>query len=196
MTMPPRLRKLVLTTHLTVSVGWLGAVVVFLALAVVGLTDQNAVTVRGVYLVMEPTAWLVLLPLAVASLLTGIIQAVGSPWGLFRHYWVVLKLVINVVSTLVLLTYMQTFAAMAAAAAAPDADLDTVRNPSPAIHAAAALVLLLGAAALSVYKPRGDTRYGWRKQRRAGAPDGPAVPWRPAPRGSTRRMARVHRALG
>lgn len=166
MTMPPRLRKLVLTAHVTVSVGWLGAVVVFLALAVVGLTDQNAGTVRGVYLVMEPTAWLVLVPLAVASLLTGIIQAVGSPWGLFRHYWVVLKLVINVVSTLVLLTYMETFAAMAAAAADPGTDLDVVRNLSPAIHAGAALVLLLGAAMLSVYKPRGATRYGWRKQRR------------------------------
>lgn len=169
MTMPPQLRKLVLTAHITVSVGWLGAVVAFLALAVVGLTDQDAATVRGVYLVMEPTAWLVLLPLAVASLLTGIVQSVGSPWGLVRHYWVIMKLGINVVSTLVLLTYMDTFATMAAAAADPGADLDAVRNPSPAIHAGAALVLLLGAALLSVYKPRGLTRYGWRRQRRLAA---------------------------
>lgn len=165
MTMPPRVRKLVLTAHVTVSVGWLGAVVVFLALAVVGLTEQNAATVRGVYLVMEPTAWLVLVPLAGASLLTGIIQSLGSQWGLFRHYWVILKLGINVVSTLVLVTYMNTFATMAAAAADPGTDLDVVRNPSPAIHAGAALVLLLGAAMLSVYKPRGLTRYGWRRQR-------------------------------
>lgn len=164
--MPARLRKLVLTAHIIASVGWFGAVVVFLALAVVGLTDQNAATVRGVYLLMEPTAWLVLLPLAVASLLTGIIQSLGSPWGLFRHYWVILKLVINVVSTLVLLTYMDTFATMAAAAADPGTALDAVRNPSPAIHAGAALILLLGAALLSVYKPRGLTRYGWRGQRR------------------------------
>ncbi|MHA6781844.1 DUF2269 domain-containing protein [Pseudonocardia saturnea] len=163
--MPPRVRKLVLTAHVTVSVGWLGAVVVFLALAVVGLTEQNAATVRGVYLVMEPTAWLVLVPLAGASLLTGIIQSLGSQWGLFRHYWVILKLGINVVSTLVLVTYMNTFATMAAAAADPGTDLDVVRNPSPAIHAGAALVLLLGAAMLSVYKPRGLTRYGWRRQR-------------------------------
>lgn len=167
--MPPRLRKLVLTAHVTASVGWLGAVVVFLALAVVGLTDQNALTVRGVYVVMEPTAWLVLLPLAAASLLTGIVQAVGSPWGLFRHYWVVLKLVITVLSTLVLLAYMGTFAALAAAAADPGTDLDAVRNPSPAIHAGIALSGLLGAAVLSVYKPRGVTRYGRRWQRRLAA---------------------------
>jgi hypothetical protein len=81
MTMPPCLRKLALTAHVTSSVGWLGACVVFLALAVVGLTSQDAQTVRGAYLVMEPTAWLVLVPLAFASLLTGIVQSLGTTWG-------------------------------------------------------------------------------------------------------------------
>ena len=37
-----------------------------------------------------------------------------------------------------------------------------LRNPSPVAHAAAALLLLLVATALSVYKPRGMTRYGHR----------------------------------
>lgn len=167
MIMSRRVRKVVLTAHVSVSVGWLGAVVVFLALAVIGLTTKDAVTVRGVYLVMEPTAWLVLVPLAGASLLTGIVQAVGSPWGLLQHYWVVLKLAITAVCTLVLMTYMPTFAAMAALAADPATAVDAVRNPSPAVHAGAALVLLLGAAALSVHKPRGLTRFGWRRQRPA-----------------------------
>src|SRR5918994_1989748 len=113
MIMPPRLRKLALTAHVTTSVGWLGAVVVFLALAVVGLTSQDAQTVRGAYLVMEPAAWLVLVPLAFASLLTGIIQSLGTTWGLFRHYWVLFKLVIAVFVTIVLLLYMETFRYMA-----------------------------------------------------------------------------------
>lgn len=169
MTMPRRLRKLVLTVHVTVSVGWLGAIAAFLALALVGLTHEDPVAVRGVYLVMEPTAWLVLVPLAVASLLTGVLQSLGSPWGLLRHYWVVLKLGITAVSTLVLLTYMDTFAAMAATAADPGSALGAVRNPSPAVHAGAALVLLISAATLSVVKPRGLTRYGWRRQRRPAA---------------------------
>jgi len=86
MTMPPHLRKFALTAHVTTTVGWLGAVVVFLALAVVGLTSQDPQTVRGAYLVMEPAAWLVLVPLAFASLLTGIVQALGTTWGFFRHY--------------------------------------------------------------------------------------------------------------
>jgi hypothetical protein len=164
MNMPPRLRRLALTTHVTCSVGWFGAVVVFLALAVIGLASPQPQTVRGVYLVMEPAAWSVLVPLAFASLLSGLVQSLGTSWGLARHYWVLAKLLINVVTTVVLLLYLPTFAAMAAAAAEPGVDLAAVRNPSPVIHAGAAMVLLLLAAALSVYKPRGLTRYGWRRR--------------------------------
>jgi uncharacterized membrane protein len=166
MSMPPRVRKLALTAHVTSSVGWLGAVAAFLCLALVGLVHGDAETVRGVYLAMEPAAWLVLVPLAIASLLTGVVQALGTTWGLFRHYWVVFKLVITVVSTVVLLLYMETFSLMADVAADESADLGMVRNPSPVLHAVAAMILLLTASALAIYKPRGLTRYGRRKRRR------------------------------
>ncbi len=172
MTMTPGVRKLALTAHVVSSVGWLGAVTGFLALAVVGLTSQDAQTVRGSYLVMEPAAWFVLVPLAVASLLTGLVQSLGTTWGLFRHYWVLFKLLINLVATAVLLMYMETFSLMARVAADPSADLRAVRNVSPALHAALALVLLLAATVLAMYKPRGMTRYGQRKQHepRTGSP--------------------------
>ena len=163
MTMPPRLRKFALTAHVTSSVGWLGAVVAFLALAVVGLISQDAQTVRGAYLVMEPAAWFVLVPLAFASLLTGIVQSLGTMWGVFRHYWVLFKLLITVFATIVLLIYMQTFRFMAGMAADPSADLGVVRNASPALHAALGLLVLLVATVLAVYKPRGRTRFGRRK---------------------------------
>ena len=164
MTMTPRVRKLALTAHVTSSVGWLGAVAGFLALAVVGLTSEDAQTVRGAYLVMEPAAWFVLVPLALASLLTGLVQALGTTWGLFRHYWILFKLLINVFSTTVLLLYMETFSFMAGVAADPSADLGVVKNSSPLLHAVAALALLLAATTLAVYKPRGLTPYGRRKQ--------------------------------
>jgi hypothetical protein len=162
--MTPRVRKFALTAHVTSSVGWLGAVAGFLALAVVGLTSQDAQTVRGAYLVMEPAAWFVLVPLAFASLLTGLVQALGTTWGLFRHYWVLFKLLINVFATIVLLMYMETFRFMAGVAADPSADLGVVRNASPMLHASVALLLLLAATTLAVYKPRGMTPYGRRKQ--------------------------------
>ena len=117
------------------------------------------------YLVMEPAAWFVLVPLALASLLTGIVQSLGTTWGLFRHYWVLFKLLITAFATSVLLIYMGTFRYMAAVAADPTADLGVVRNLSPALHAVLALLVLLVAAVLAVYKPQGMTRYGQRKAR-------------------------------
>lgn len=170
MPMTPGVRKFVLTAHVTSSVGWLGAVAGFLALAVASLISQNGQMVRAAYLAMELTAWFVIVPLSVASLLTGLIQSLGTTWGLFRHYWVLFKLLINVFATIVLLMYMQTlhyFAGVAAEPTLSGADLDLLRSASPVLHAGAALLLLLVATVLAVYKPRGMTPYGRRKQLRA-----------------------------
>ena len=165
--MTPRLRKLALTAHVASSVGWLGAVAGFLALAVAGLTSQDAQLVRAVYLAMELTVWFVLVPLAVASLLTGLVQSLGTNWGLFRHYWILVKLLINVVATIVLLLYMQTLGSLADVAARTTLsgdDLSRLQSPSPVLHAGVALLLLLVATVLAVYKPRGLTPYGQRRQ--------------------------------
>jgi hypothetical protein len=167
MTMTPRLRKLALTAHVTSSVGWLGAVAGFLALAVAGLTSQDAQTVRAAYLTMELTGWFVLVPLTLASLLTGLVQSLGTKWGLFRYYWILAKLLINLFATIVLLMYMRTLdylAGVAAEATESGGDLGVLRSPSPTIHAALALLLLLVATALAVYKPRGMTPWGQRTQ--------------------------------
>lgn len=167
MTMTPRLRRFALAAHVASSVGWFGAVVVFLALAVVGLTSQDAQTVRGAYLVMEPAARYVLVPLAFASLLTGLVQSLGTKWGFFRHYWVLFKLLINVFATIVLLLYVQTLSSLADVAAETTLsgdDLGVLRSASPALHAGAALLLLLVATTLAVFKPPGLTPYGQRKQ--------------------------------
>jgi hypothetical protein len=155
--MNPVLRRVVFTTHVTSSVGWVGAVLVFLALAGIGLTSQDEPTVRGAYLVMAPAAWLVLVPLAHASLLSGIAISLGTPWGLFRHYWVVFKLAITVFATVILLFYIGTFRQMAGIAADPVVELQLVRNPSPLVHSILALILLVAATVLSVYKPFGLT---------------------------------------
>ncbi len=167
MTMTPRLRKFALTAHVASSVGWLGAVVAFLPLAVVGLIGQDAQTVRAVYLVMELIGWYALVPLALASLLTGLVQSLGTPWGLLRHYWVLFKLLINVFSTIVLLGYMETLGYLSGVATnttSSGADLGVPQSASPLLHAGGGLLVLLIAVTLSVYKPRGMTRYGRRKQ--------------------------------
>src|ERR1700704_845733 len=103
-------RKFALTAHVTSSVGLLGSIAAFLALAISGLTSQDIKMVRAAYLAMELIARFVIVPLAFASLLTGLIQSLGTPWGLFRHYWVVVKLLLTVFATVVLLVRMELMA--------------------------------------------------------------------------------------
>jgi hypothetical protein len=158
-----------LVAHVTCSVGWLGAVVTSLALSVIGLTADDGELVRAVYLTLEPLGWYVLVPLSVASLVTGLVQSLGTTWGLFRHYWVLIKLLMNLFATGVLLLYMGTLTALAdrAEAAAPGSDGTAgLADPSPVLHSAAAVVLLLIATVLSIYKPRGTTAHGRRAQLR------------------------------
>ena len=177
------LRRFTFTTHVTTSVGWVGAVIVFLVLAIIGLTSADERTIRGAYLVMAPAAWFVLVPLAFASLLSGLVVSLGTPWGIFRYYWVVFKLVITTFCTIILLIYMGTFAAMAAVAADPTVAVATIRNPSPIVHAALALLLLLIANVLAIYKPLGLTPYGIRmaplatRGRVAAPADEHVAPW-------------------
>jgi len=166
MTMTPRLRKFALTAHVTSSVGWLGSVAGFLALAIAGLTSQDARMVRAAYLAMELTAWFVIVPLSLASPLTGLVQSLGTTWGLFRHYWVLVKFLITIPSTIVLLLHMRPITYLADVAAETtlsNADLRGLRIQL-VVDAGAALLVLLVATTLSVYKPRGMTQYGRRKQ--------------------------------
>ena len=171
--MTPALRRFTFTTHITSSIGWIGAVIAFLAFAVIGFTSNDEAKVRGAYLLMAPAAWFVLVPLAHASLLSGIILSLGTTWGLFRHYWVVLKLGITVFATVILLIDMETLRQMAGVSADPIVDPAVVRNASPILHAILALILLIAATVLGVYKPFGMTDYGrrkYREQRQAVAP--------------------------
>ena len=162
--MTPALRRFTFTTHITSSVGWVGAALAFLALAVIGFISDDPLKVRGAYLLMAPAAWFVLVPLAHASLLSGLVLSLGTTWGLFRYYWVALKLGITVFATVILLIYMGTFREMAGVAADPVIDLAVVRNASPIVHAILALILLLAATWLGIYKPFGMTPYGMRQQ--------------------------------
>jgi hypothetical protein len=163
MTMAPGLRKLALTVHLTSSVGWIGAVVAYLALGIAAVTSHDAQTVRAAWIAMEVTGWLVIVPLAIAALLTGLVISLGTPWGLFRHYWVVITLLLTILSTAVLVLHMPTVSALADVAREADS-----AHPGglggDLFHAGGGLLVLLVITVLNVYKPQGMTPYGWRKQ--------------------------------
>lgn len=163
MTISAGMRKLALTVHVTCSVGWFGAVAVFFALAVVGLTSEDEQRVRAAYIAMGMTAWLVIVPLSIASPISGLLQSLISRVGLIRHYWVIVKAVMTIPATVFLLLHMQTIARVAAAATEGTiaAGLQSLRAQLAA-NALLAMLVLLTTTALSVYKPRGMTGYGRR----------------------------------
>src|SRR5215475_14336445 len=164
--MKPGPRKFALTVHIILSVGWLGAVLGFLALAAASLASHDVQIVRGLYLAMGVTGWFVIMPLCLASLLTGLVMSLGTDWGLFRYYWVMTKFLLTIVSTLILFGFMQTLSHISALAADTTMSIDKLRNlsQSPVLHSGGGLLVLLVNTMLSVYKPWGRTRYGLRKQ--------------------------------
>jgi len=165
MIMSPGLRKFALTAHVTSSIGWFGAVAAFLALAIAGLTSHDAQLVQAAYLVMGLTTWFVIVPFAFVSLVSGVVSSLGTRWGLFRYYWVLLKLLITILATIVLLIHTQPIDLLASVAAKT-----TMFSAYPqsrqlmVVASSVALVVLIVLTALSVYKPRGMTPYGQRKQ--------------------------------
>src|SRR5215211_2478953 len=165
MIMPPRLRKFALAAHITLAVGWIGAVASYIPLDVAAATSQNVQTLRAAYLAMELIAWYVIVPLALASLLSGLIMSVGTKWGLFRHYWVLISLLLTVIATVVLLVETQTISYFADRAADPTTSSDDLRAlGNTLVHSVGGTVMLRVILVLNVYKPRGMTRYRWRKQ--------------------------------
>jgi len=137
-----------------------------IALAIAGLISQDAQMVRATYLAMELIGWFVIVPFSLASLLTGLVQSLGTEWGLFRHYWILVKFLLTIVSILILFGFTQTLGALGDLAANTTLSIDDLRNlgQSPVIHSGGGLLALLVTTTLSVYKPWGMTRHGRRKQ--------------------------------
>ena len=161
--MKPGVRKFALSAHLTLSIGWIGAVLAYLALGIAAVNSDAVDTVRAAWTAMELTGWFVIVPLALASLFTGLLMALGTKWGLFRHYWVLISLALTIIAVAVLLLHMPTVSATAEVAQEVEgARLEALGGDL--LHPGIGLVLLLVIQVLNLYKPRGVTPYGWRKQ--------------------------------
>lgn len=166
MTMSRGLRKLALAVHLTVSVGWVGAVLAYLGLGVASVTSQQDSTIRGAWIAMELIGWWVIVPLALASLATGILMGLGTKWGLVRYYWVLFSFVLTTFATTILLLHMPDVSAVASVArSARGSGLQELGGDL--FHAGVGLVILLAVLTMNIVKPPGLTRYGWRQQTKA-----------------------------
>jgi hypothetical protein len=170
--MTPLIRKFMLTLHVAFSVGWLGAVTGVLTLGIAGLTGKDDQTIHSVYLGTELIWRFVILPLSFAALLTGLIQALGTTWGLFRYYWVLVKFLLTIGSIIVLLMHTNTLLLEVSQLSGmttkklPSTRDEIVSMPTQ-IHlivaCSATILVLFIVITLSIFKPWGKTRYGQRK---------------------------------
>ncbi|WP_245916814.1 DUF2269 domain-containing protein [Nocardioides gansuensis] len=152
-----------LTVHVGSSVGWLGAIAAYISLNVPALASGDDQAVRAAYLMMDVVMRYALVPLATLSLVTGVVQALGTPWGLFRHYWVTISLALTTFAFVILVLHLPAVGEMARTAADPETDVSHLGGDL--LHSIGGLAVLLVPLGLNIYKPRGLTRYGWRRTR-------------------------------
>ena len=186
MTLPPAARKAALAVHLTASIGWIGAALAYLALGLTARVSPDASVIRSAWTAMEVVGWLVLVPLAVGSLLTGIVMSVGTHWGLLQHYWVVVSLSLTTIATVVLVLHMPDVSEIADQARRSD-DATVRALDGDLLHAGAGIAVLLVVLVLNLYKPRGLTRRGWRRRHGRAEPARALQPVQPELRGRTSR---------
>ena len=166
MQMGPGLRRAALAVHVVSSVGWIGAAAAYLVLGVAAGISDDPATVRAAWIAMELIGWYGIVPISILALITGLIMSLGTPWGLFRHYWVLIALVLTVVSLIVLIAHMPTVSATAALARTAD-DSTVAQLGGDVLHPALGLLVLIVVAVLNLYKPRGLTAHGRRQQAQA-----------------------------
>ncbi|MGH3736546.1 MAG: hypothetical protein ACRDT6_13155 [Micromonosporaceae bacterium] len=167
-----RWRKVLLVVHVVTSVAWIGVDLVLLALAAAGLLSSNPDLLRAGYVAMGFLADTVVVPVALTALATGVVLAVGTPWGLIRYRWVLTKFVLTMVMATAVVFALRPSLNQAAARAlqVPLERLPALGVGDPGIDAmvapSVAMALLLVVTALSVYKPWGRTRWGRRAESR------------------------------
>jgi len=175
MNITPRLQKFALLAHLTFSLGWLGAVVAYLALAIGGFSSHDAEMMRAAYLSMELIGWYVIVPFSFATLLSGLVQSLATRWGLFRHWWIVAKLLLTIFAIVILLLHMRDMSHVSRRAA--ETTMSSANFVPDLIHAGGGLLVLLAATTLSVFKPWGMTPWTRRQTSEASRADLPSRRW-------------------
>jgi hypothetical protein len=153
----PAVRKLILAAHLMLSVGWFGVVAATLVLALAAASANDPAAARASYLALAGVLDVLVLPppasFSVAAILTGLVLALGTRWGLFQHWWIVVKLVLSVAVLLTGLRFVQAWVQQAAASP------PSIEARGLLIAASLAHLIMLGAATvISIYKPWGRIR--------------------------------------
>ena len=167
LTSPRRLtrtrRRMLVTLHVALSVGWLGASMVMLTLAIAARASQSGEQARGAYWAMHLVADVLLIPLSLSVLLIGVLVALTSPWGLLRYRWVTVKLTATCAAVALSLLALPALTRVAYRDAIQHATAaEQSAGTRLIIAASVSVALYLSLTAVSILKPWGRTARGWR----------------------------------
>ena len=164
----PKPRKALVAAHAVSAACWVGVALTFVAMAVVAMSTNDIHATLTIYQLMA-TFDITLLPWTnFATFLTGIALSMTTKWGLIRYYWVAAKIVIAVGILVMAFGFLHDSLERAGEEAAT---LAATGGTAAHISGAADVVLwgfgcallsLVGAVLLSLYKPGGRTRRGRR----------------------------------
>jgi hypothetical protein len=159
--LPQPVRKVMLVAHVALSVAWLGIEAALLVLGVTGLVADDPERARAAFVAMGLLTLALAAPLSLLALLTGVLLGLGTPWGLLKHWWVLVKLLVGCLLVAGGLAFAYPRFLAAAERAMAGTGLGRVRF-QVVVAPSVAIVLLLLATTLSVVKPWGRTARGRR----------------------------------
>ena len=168
----PTLRKTLLVLHIVLSIGWMGVDIALLALLITARTTDDANLVVSGFNAIRMIVPVAIPPLSLGILGTGLLLGLGTPWGLLRYWWVLIKLILSLVMTVLVFVSLVPGANSMAILAASNASADVVRAslgdlPTQLMFPPVVSFLMLGAATiLSVFKPW--SRTPWSPDLRSG----------------------------
>ena len=157
--MRPRTRKGVLVAHIVAAGAWIGLDVVLAVLVFTPLLTSDTAAAALCYQAMPLLFWPILVS-GLTCLGTGLVLGMGTHHGLLRHWWVLVKLVLNTVLTSLVVVLLGPGMAEAAEAgrrlaAGLPVDVDLSNMVFPPIVSGTSLLV---ATVLAVYKPWGRVR--------------------------------------
>ncbi|MBQ0825975.1 DUF2269 domain-containing protein [Streptomyces tagetis] len=160
MTLSRPVRRATLAVHVVASAAWLGLTLGLLALALTATTTGSAATAEAGLWAMKLFADLLLLPVALLTLASGLVLALGTPWGLARHRWVWTKFWLTLATTTATAFALRpgVNAAVAAVAAGEPLPGTTDVLAGPLVSLTAYVFMTV----ISLLKPWGPTRRGRR----------------------------------
>lgn len=127
--------KTVKTLHLIAVVMWLGGCLAMGLIALIPTDDP--VSKLALLNVSELIDYAILIPGAVATVLTGAIYGIWSKWGFFRHTWLTVKWIVSIAIILIGTFFFHPFSLEM---------IDILQSPAP--DATATNILAVDAAIL------------------------------------------------